>query len=109
MSEGDLSSAVVPDALPEEGLDAPRRRRILRASIAPTMLTLGNLVCGFLAIAYMAIGDYERPYDLLSDAAAGTIPLDLGATIEIRDNIWSDPELETAEFRELRSRIGVWK
>jgi CDP-diacylglycerol--serine O-phosphatidyltransferase len=31
-----------------------RRRRILRLSTVPTMLTLGNLVCGVLAIAYVA-------------------------------------------------------
>jgi tetratricopeptide (TPR) repeat protein len=64
---------------------------------------------GNLAIAYMAIGDYERMYDLLSDAAAGTIPLDLNATVEIRENVWNDPVLNEAEFLELRSRIGVWK
>jgi hypothetical protein len=64
---------------------------------------------GNLAIACMAIGDYDRMYDLLPDAAAGTIPLDLNATVEVRENVWNDPVLETAEFKELRSRIGVWK
>src|SRR5262245_34214816 len=34
---------------------APRRRRLrLRLSMFPTMLTLGNLVCGVLAIAYLS-------------------------------------------------------
>jgi CDP-diacylglycerol---serine O-phosphatidyltransferase len=32
----------------------PRRRRGLRLSMFPTMLTLGNLVCGFLSLAYVA-------------------------------------------------------
>jgi CDP-diacylglycerol--serine O-phosphatidyltransferase len=33
---------------------APRKRRGLRLSMFPTMLTLGNLVCGILAISYVA-------------------------------------------------------
>lgn len=48
----DLSATVVPDSLPDP-LPSPRRRRLFRPSMAPTMLTMGNLVCGFLAIAYM--------------------------------------------------------
>ncbi len=32
----------------------PRKRRGLRLSMFPTMLTLGNLVCGVLALAYVA-------------------------------------------------------
>lgn len=32
----------------------PRKRRGLRLSMFPTMLTLGNLVCGVLAISYVA-------------------------------------------------------
>lgn len=32
----------------------PRRRRGLRLSMFPTMLTLGNLVCGVLALAYLS-------------------------------------------------------
>lgn len=34
--------------------DGVRRRRVLRLSILPTMCTLGNSVCGFLAICYAA-------------------------------------------------------
>ena len=56
----DLASAVIPDGLPAEAgaddaseLGLPKRRRLFRPSMAPTMLTLANLVCGFLAIAYM--------------------------------------------------------
>ncbi len=30
--------------------EAPRRRRFVRPQVLPTMLTLGNLACGFLAI-----------------------------------------------------------
>lgn len=31
---------------------APHRRRLLSISVAPTLLTLGNLICGFAAIHY---------------------------------------------------------
>jgi len=65
---------------------------------------------GNLAIAYIAIADYDRAYQILSDAAAdGSIPLDWAATNEIRENVWNDPILEEPRFKELRSRIGVWK
>ncbi|MBN2447096.1 MAG: CDP-alcohol phosphatidyltransferase family protein, partial [Phycisphaerae bacterium] len=37
--------------LPDKRIIAPRRRRRLRAvSLLPTVATLGNLVCGFLAM-----------------------------------------------------------
>jgi len=39
-----------PTAIPTA---PPRRRRGLRLSMFPTMLTLGNLVCGVLALAYL--------------------------------------------------------
>lgn len=41
----------VPNAPPAPG-EAPPRRRRLRLSILPTLCTLGNSVCGFLAICY---------------------------------------------------------
>jgi CDP-diacylglycerol--serine O-phosphatidyltransferase len=43
------------DAKPPAAVVAPpRKRRGLRLSMFPTMLTLGNLVCGFLALSYVA-------------------------------------------------------
>lgn len=58
-------SDVVPDELPadidapreahEEGARPARKRRILRLSTLPAALTIGNMVCGVLAIAY--VGD----------------------------------------------------
>ncbi len=48
---------VVPDGLPaslDADVPARRRRRILRLSTLPAALTLGNLVCGVLAISYVA-------------------------------------------------------
>ena len=62
MSESELRDAVVPDALPDE-LDEPKRRRILRLGFLPTMFTLANLVCGFLAVAYMADAHAILPED----------------------------------------------
>jgi len=53
-------SDVVPDELPADlSVDGDdelphRRRRILRLSTLPTALTVGNLVCGILAISYVA-------------------------------------------------------
>jgi CDP-diacylglycerol--serine O-phosphatidyltransferase len=46
----------------------PRKRRGLRLSMFPTMLTLGNLVCGVLAVSYVA--DAAAAYSAL-DAARG--------------------------------------
>jgi CDP-diacylglycerol--serine O-phosphatidyltransferase len=61
-------SDVVPDELPADlATDAPqprRRRRILRLSTLPTALTVGNLVCGILAIAY--VGDASAQYALVA-------------------------------------------
>ena len=49
-----LSADQMPQA-PPAGTSAPaRKRRGLRLSMFPTMLTLGNLVCGVLAISYVA-------------------------------------------------------
>lgn len=42
-----------PAGLPADGV-LPRRRRGLRLSMLPTLCTLGNSVCGFLAICYAA-------------------------------------------------------
>lgn len=39
---------------PRTGAAAPRRRPVLRLSILPTMCTLGNSVCGFLALCSCA-------------------------------------------------------
>jgi CDP-diacylglycerol---serine O-phosphatidyltransferase len=39
---------------PPETAAPPRKRLRLRLSMFPTMLTLGNLVCGVLALAYLA-------------------------------------------------------
>ncbi len=65
---------VIPDELPAEfdsdaSLHAPRgrgRRRILRLSAIPTALTVGNLVCGVLAISY--VGDAQAAF-----AAGGVV------------------------------------
>jgi len=46
----------------------PRKRRGLRLSMLPTMLTLGNLVCGVLAISY--VSDAAAAF-ATSDAARG--------------------------------------
>jgi CDP-diacylglycerol--serine O-phosphatidyltransferase len=46
-----------------------RPRRILRLSTIPTAFTLGNLVCGFLAIAYLA--DAQSLYSSDAAIAAG--------------------------------------
>jgi CDP-diacylglycerol--serine O-phosphatidyltransferase len=51
----DLGSDAATGDLPVEMTeDGVRRRRVLRLSILPTMCTLGNSVCGFLAICYAA-------------------------------------------------------
>jgi CDP-diacylglycerol---serine O-phosphatidyltransferase len=47
--DDDLSSPTAVDVVAP-----PRKRRGLRLSMFPTMLTLGNLVCGVLAIAYVS-------------------------------------------------------
>ena len=48
----------------------PRRRRRRVASVLPTLLTLGNVICGFAAIHYAAkeIGDTAFGYSTLSFA-----------------------------------------
>jgi CDP-diacylglycerol--serine O-phosphatidyltransferase len=68
-----MTSDVVPDELPAD-IDDPRderpdsrKRRILRLSTLPAALTLGNMVCGVLAIAYA--GDASGFY-AAGDAAA---------------------------------------
>lgn len=43
---------VTPDTLPDLDARESRRRRLREAPILPSMLTLGNLFCGFLAMAY---------------------------------------------------------
>jgi len=65
-------SDVVPDELPadlgpgegEPSVVPKRRRRILRLSTLPTALTVGNLVCGVLAISYVA--DASAQYALVA-------------------------------------------
>jgi len=66
-------SDVVPDELPADIDHVPeragrRRRRILRLSTLPAALTVGNLVCGVLAIAYM--GDAQALYAVGNASAA---------------------------------------
>ena len=51
--EPPAETQVVPDTLPDDVLVPRRRRRMLRLSTLPTALTVGNLVCGFVAIVYM--------------------------------------------------------
>jgi CDP-diacylglycerol--serine O-phosphatidyltransferase len=73
-------SDVGPDEVPADvGMDAgdegdsatpPRRRRILRLSTLPTALTVGNLVCGILAISYVA--DASSQYALVSAGVGDT-------------------------------------
>ncbi len=66
------SPDVVPDELPAHIADAdttpPRRRRILRLSTLPTAVTLGNLVCGVLAISYL--GDAQAFFAVGSTSEA---------------------------------------
>jgi CDP-diacylglycerol--serine O-phosphatidyltransferase len=58
-----------PSDDPVQGnLPLPRRRRLFRPSMAPTVLTMANLVCGFLAIAYMT--DAHAAFGVTSDAAS---------------------------------------
>ncbi len=74
-------SDVVPDSIPADidelgdcADDAQRRRRILRLSTLPAALTVGNLVCGLLAISYVV--DASHDYALGNAAvAAGRIEL----------------------------------
>lgn len=54
----------------------PRKRRGLRLSMFPTMLTLGNLVCGVLALAYVA--DASALYATQNPVAAGEHIVDAG-------------------------------
>lgn len=67
-------SDVVPDELPADLDDAPaearRRRRNLRLSTLPAALTVGNMVCGLLAIAY--VGDAYRAWAVGDAALAAT-------------------------------------
>lgn len=64
----------VPDsrgaAAARRSVGAPRRRRRRMASVLPTLLTLGNVICGFTAIHYAAkeIGDTAFGYSTLSFA-----------------------------------------
>ena len=56
-TESDSDDAAAPvAAAPRKSRAGQRRRRILRLSTLPTSVTLGNLVCGFLAISYVADG-----------------------------------------------------
>ena len=48
-----MTSDSTESVRPPEAAAPPRRRLRLRLSMFPTMLTLGNLVCGVLAIAYL--------------------------------------------------------
>jgi CDP-diacylglycerol--serine O-phosphatidyltransferase len=69
---------VVPDELPADLDDLAddayptrrRRRRILRLSTLPTALTVGNLVCGVLALSYVA--DASSQYALVAAGVGDT-------------------------------------
>ena len=72
---------IIPDELPAEFADdeaplpddrGPRRgRRILRLSAIPTALTVGNLVCGVLSIAY--VGDAQAAFAVQDVARADAL------------------------------------
>jgi len=67
MPASDVVSDEAPDERASEGHDAvvpARRRRILQLSTLPTALTVGNLVCGILAISYVA--DASAQYALVN-------------------------------------------
>jgi CDP-diacylglycerol--serine O-phosphatidyltransferase len=50
-----------------------RRRRLASVAVAPTLLTLGNLVAGFAAIYYAAKPDFDGPWGLSSLTMAGML------------------------------------
>ncbi len=77
---------------PFEGGGPVRRRRLFRPQVLPTLLTLGNLFCGFLAIAYAADalavsgrdGYLWREYQLAKISGAGWM-IFLGMVFDMLD------------------------
>jgi TolB-like protein/Tfp pilus assembly protein PilF len=59
-----------------------------------------------LAIAYIAAHEYDKAYDELDRAIAGSVPLELSATVELKLNRWEHPVLNEPRFVELRNKLG---
>jgi CDP-diacylglycerol--serine O-phosphatidyltransferase len=80
----------------------PRKRRGLRLSMFPTMLTLGNLICGVLALAYLSDASSMFGASRASDAehlvrAAGVMIL-LGMVFDALDGRVARLTRTTTEF-----------
>jgi TolB-like protein len=59
-----------------------------------------------MAIAYLAIHNYDRAYDALERTINGPELLGLSPSIELKVNRWELPALEEPRFVELRNKLG---
>jgi adenylate cyclase len=59
-----------------------------------------------LAIAYVAVREYDKAYEELERAISGPTPLVITAAIELKINRWNHPALDEPRFVALRDKLG---